>query len=69
MTETPEQKARREIDAKLIASGWLVQDRDELDLAFRYSPRVGVGGKIDCRAPENLDDGLGAIGFSSAAAR
>jgi type I restriction enzyme R subunit len=32
MTETPEQKARREIDAKLIASGWLVQDRDELDL-------------------------------------
>ena len=32
MTETPEQKARREIDAKLIASGWLVQDRDDLDL-------------------------------------
>jgi type I restriction enzyme R subunit len=32
MPETPEQKARREIDAKLIASGWLVQDRDELDL-------------------------------------
>jgi hypothetical protein len=30
--ETPEQKARREIDAKLIASGWLVQDRDEIDL-------------------------------------
>jgi type I restriction enzyme R subunit len=30
--ETPEQKARREIDAKLIASGWLVQDRDDLDL-------------------------------------
>jgi len=32
MPETPEQKARREIDAKLTASGWLVQDRDELDL-------------------------------------
>lgn len=32
MTETPEQKARREIDAKLIAAGWLVQDRDDLDL-------------------------------------
>lgn len=32
MSETPEQKARREIDAKLIASGWLVQDRDDLDL-------------------------------------
>jgi type I restriction enzyme R subunit len=32
MPETPEQKARREIDAKLTASGWVVQDRDELDL-------------------------------------
>jgi hypothetical protein len=32
LSETPEQKARREIDAKLIASGWLVQDRDDLDL-------------------------------------
>ncbi len=30
--ETPEQKARREIDAKLIASGWLVQGRDDMDL-------------------------------------
>ncbi len=33
MPETPEQKARREIDAKLTASGWLVQDREDLDLA------------------------------------
>src|SRR5215213_2434122 len=32
MTETPEQKARREIDADLVAAGWLVQDREELDL-------------------------------------
>ena len=32
MPETPEQKARSEIDAKLSASGWLVQDRDDLDL-------------------------------------
>ena len=32
MTDTPEQKARHDIDAKLIASGWLVQDRDDLDL-------------------------------------
>ncbi len=32
MPEAPEQKARREIDAKLIASGWLVQDRADLDL-------------------------------------
>jgi type I restriction enzyme R subunit len=30
--ETPEQKARREIDAKLVVSGWLVQDRKDLDL-------------------------------------
>ena len=32
MPETPEQKARREIDAKLTASGWLVNNRDELDI-------------------------------------
>src|SRR5215208_145072 len=32
MPETPEQKARREIDANLRAAGWVVQTRDELDL-------------------------------------
>jgi type I restriction enzyme R subunit len=32
MSETPEQKARREIDTDLTASGWLVQDREDLDL-------------------------------------
>src|SRR5437868_3677891 len=32
MPETPEQQARRDIDAKLRAAGWLVQSRDELDL-------------------------------------
>ena len=32
MPESPEQKARREIDAKLTAAGWIVQDRDDLDL-------------------------------------
>jgi len=32
MPETPEQKARREIDADLVAAGWVVQDRDDLDL-------------------------------------
>jgi hypothetical protein len=31
MPETPEQKARRGIDADLTAAGWLVQGRDELD--------------------------------------
>jgi type I restriction enzyme R subunit len=30
--ETPEQKARLEIDDDLVTTGWLVQDRDELDL-------------------------------------
>ncbi len=32
MAETPEQKARREIDTDLMAAGWVVQSRDELDL-------------------------------------
>jgi type I restriction enzyme R subunit len=32
MPETPEQKARREIDISLAAAGWLVQNRDEIDL-------------------------------------
>ena len=32
MPETPEDRARREIDADLTAAGWLVQDRDSLDL-------------------------------------
>ena len=32
MVETPEQKARREIDDDLCAAGWIVQDRDDLDL-------------------------------------
>ncbi len=32
MPETPEQKARQEIDSDLTAAGWLVQSRDELDL-------------------------------------
>ena len=32
MTDTPEQRARRDIDADLEAAGWLVQNRDDLDL-------------------------------------
>ena len=32
MPETPEQKARREIDADLTAAGWIVQSRNDLDL-------------------------------------
>ena len=50
MPETPEQKARREIDAKLITSGWLVQNREDTDLSagrgiavreFRMKPGFG----------------------------
>src|SRR5688572_24229548 len=32
MSDTPEQKARRLIDAKLIAAGWLVQATKDMDL-------------------------------------
>src|SRR5262245_23297803 len=32
MAEKPEQKARRLIDESLAVAGWIVQDRDELDL-------------------------------------
>jgi type I restriction enzyme R subunit len=32
MPETPEQRARREIDTDLTASGWLVQNLDVIDL-------------------------------------
>lgn len=32
MSEAPEQRARRRIDANLTAAGWLVQDRAEIDL-------------------------------------
>src|SRR6266403_386113 len=32
MPETPEQKARREIDSNLAEAGWLVQNREDLDL-------------------------------------
>ena len=31
--DTPEQRARRDIDAQLLEAGWLVQDRSELNLA------------------------------------
>ena len=32
MPDTPEQKARKRIDAQLVAAGWLVQDRRHLNL-------------------------------------
>ena len=39
MPETPEQKARRGIDADLTAAGWLVQGRplDEAGPAFAFA--------------------------------
>ena len=40
MTDTPERKARRIIDANLEAAGWLVQSHDNLDLAA--GPGVAV---------------------------
>lgn len=30
---SPEQKARAQIDAALVAAGWLVQDRDAMNLS------------------------------------
>jgi len=50
MPETPEQKARREIDASLTAAGWVVQNCEDLDLTagrgiavreFQMKPRFG----------------------------
>ena len=32
MSETPEQRARREIDADLTAAGWILQNKEDLDL-------------------------------------
>jgi type I restriction enzyme R subunit len=32
MPETPEQKARREIDTSLAEAGWIIQSQDEIDL-------------------------------------
>ena len=40
MPETPEQKARRDIDAKLAASGWIVQDKNAID--FNAGPGIAV---------------------------
>lgn len=34
---TPEEKARQLIDAQLVAAGWVIQDRDEMNL--------GAGGR------------------------
>ena len=33
MPETPEQKARRDIDGNLVTAGWIVQSREETDLS------------------------------------
>ena len=38
MTDTPEQNARRNIDADLETAGWCVQSRDELDFTPKRGP-------------------------------
>jgi len=40
MTPTPEQRARQDIDAALRAAGWVIQDRDEMNLSA--GPGVAV---------------------------
>jgi type I restriction enzyme R subunit len=40
MPETPEQKARREIDAQLLAAGWIVQDKKAID--FNAGPGIAI---------------------------
>jgi len=40
MPETPEQRARRQIDAQLAASGWIVQDKNAID--FNAGPGIAV---------------------------
>ena len=61
MSKTPEQRARREIDANLNAAGWTVQDRQDLDLTagrdiavreFAMNPGFGFGvciGQTPCQ--------------------
>jgi hypothetical protein len=41
VAETPEQRARREIDADLTAAGWIVQDKDDLDLTAGRGKNYG----------------------------
>ena len=40
---TPEQKARLEIDKKLAASGWLVQEKNEFNPAIRLPDGTAPG--------------------------
>lgn len=39
MSDTPEQKARHDIDTKLTASGWLVRDRDLFSKIAKKLPK------------------------------
>ena len=41
MPETPEQRARRTIDATLAASGWTAQTRDQTNLAAYRGVAIG----------------------------
>jgi len=45
LPDTPEQKARRQIDTDLTAAGWIVRDKDDIDLtAGRLHVRRAKGG-------------------------
>jgi hypothetical protein len=42
---TPETKARQQIDQKLEAAGWVIQDIKQLNLSVGVGVGVGVGGR------------------------
>ena len=39
---TPEEKARHQIDAMLLVSGWAVQTKDKINLSAGHGVRLGV---------------------------
>lgn len=57
MNKTPKQKARVDIDAALEAAGWILQNRDAINLAA--GPDVAVG----------EDSMAGGYGFADQRAR
>lgn len=58
MSPLPEQEARRDIDAALEAAGWIIQDRDEMNLA------AGPAGGVAVRE-FRMASGHGRIGVSA----
>jgi len=64
MPETPEQRARKKIDAMLTASGWTVQTRDQINLAASHGVSIGeltfksltIARVCDLRLAERVND-------------